>query len=122
MGSRPALDRHELAGVDELRELAVSLFRLQAQKLLDIAPLDCPALLVRKLHYEFWVSDLVDVGLAHEVGVLAGTQVYPTAEHVGAAAGAFFSSTGVRAEKTSGEVDGALRKWTFGSSKLQDQR
>lgn len=44
MGSRPALDRYELT---------VSLFCLQAQKLLDIAPLDCPALLVRKLHYEF---------------------------------------------------------------------
>ena len=39
MGSRPAPDRYELAGVDELRELAVSLFRLQVQKLLDIAPM-----------------------------------------------------------------------------------
>lgn len=44
MGSRPAPDRYELAGVDELRELAVSLFRLQVQKLLDVAPFDCPAL------------------------------------------------------------------------------
>ena len=42
MGSRPAPDRYELAGVDELRELAVSLFRLQVQKLLDIAPLIVP--------------------------------------------------------------------------------
>lgn len=58
MGSRPAPDRYELAGVDELRELAVSLFRLQVQKLLDVAPFDCPALLVCKLHYEFRVSIL----------------------------------------------------------------
>ena len=77
MGSRPAPDRYELAGVDELRELAVSLFRLQVQKLLDVAPFDCPALLVCKLHYEFRVSNLVDVGLAHEVGVLAGSASTP---------------------------------------------
>lgn len=43
MGSRPAPDRYELAGVDELRELAVSLLRLQKQKLLDIAPFDFPS-------------------------------------------------------------------------------
>ena len=51
MGSLPAPDRYELAGVDELRELAVSLFRLQVQKLLDVAPFVCPALLMCKLHY-----------------------------------------------------------------------
>ena len=99
MGTRPAPDRYELASVDELRELAVSLFRLQVQKLLDIAPLDCPALLVRKLHYEFRVSDLVDVGLAHEVGVLAGSRVHPAAEHVGAATGVSHSFDETRLDK-----------------------
>lgn len=77
MGSRPALDRYELT---------VSLFCLQAQKLLDIAPLDCPALLVRKLHYEFRVPNLVDAGLAHRAGVPPERDT-PCAEHAGVTVG-----------------------------------
>lgn len=87
MGSRSASDGHELARIDEFRELAVRLLRLQVQKLFNIASLDRPTLLVRKLHYEFRVPDFVDVGLAHEIGILAGSRVHPAAEHVGAAAG-----------------------------------
>lgn len=88
MDSRPASDRYELA---------VSLFCLQVQKLLDSAPLDCPALLVRKLHYEFRVPDLVDAGLAHRAGVPSERDT-PCAERAGATVGAFFSSTGIHAE------------------------
>ena len=108
MGSRPALDRYELT---------VSLFCLQAQKLLDIAPLDCPALLVRKLHYEFrdlilsmpdWRTEPVSrqsairplVGgdcVSSRCGVPPERDT-PCAEHAGVTVGTFFPSTGIHAE------------------------
>lgn len=37
MSSRSAPDGHELVRIDELREFAVRLLRLQVQKLLDVA-------------------------------------------------------------------------------------